>query len=136
MLCVVCKKDEAVVHYAEVIEGQIKKLDLCEKCAADKGVGMQVSFSMGDLLGGISETLDKQSSSATCPGCSLSLKEFRKGGRLGCPQCYEAFEDSLLPMIEQIHRSSQHKGKISSRFYKKVETKKRIKKIEQEFRAS
>ena len=51
-------------------------------------------------------------SKTTCPVCGLSYLEFRSQGRLGCPMDYNVFKKGLLPLIEKMHGSSQHVGKI------------------------
>ena len=112
MLCCVCKQKEAVVHYAEIVEGAIQKLDLCEQCAIEKGLAGQITFSMGDMLGGMTDKGGMESLGVVCSNCSMTIDEFRKIGRLGCEKCYDAFSDSLWPMLEQIHRSVKHKGKM------------------------
>ena len=38
MLCNVCEKNEAKVHLTQMVEGKIRKVDLCETCAKDKGI--------------------------------------------------------------------------------------------------
>jgi protein arginine kinase activator len=117
-ICAVCKKKDAVVHYAEVIEGVIKKIDLCEQCALEKGIETPSPFTMGDLVGAITERSEE-----TCAQCGMTFDDFRKSGRLGCDLCYDTFQESLLSIIEQIHRSTQHKGKVPSGFH---ETEKKI----------
>jgi protein arginine kinase activator len=39
--------------------------------------------------------------------------EFKAGGRLGCPHDYEVFQEALLPLLERIHRSCRHVGKVA-----------------------
>lgn len=114
MVCNVCKQKEAIVHYAEIVEGVIQKLDLCEQCALDKGIGNQLSFSMSDMISGITEKNENEKAGIVCSQCSMKIEEFRKSGKLGCDKCYETFSDTILPMLEQIHRSNKHKGKIPS----------------------
>ncbi len=114
MLCNVCQKTEAVVHYAEIVNGQMKKMDLCEACAVDKGVGTNVSLNMSDLLTEASEsTSDKENplSKEACSSCKMTYLEFKKSGRLGCFHCYQAFYRSLAPLLETIHHNSRHVGK-------------------------
>ena len=53
-------------------------------------------------------TADKK----TCPICGISFADFRKGGRLGCAYDYVAFEKDLLPLLENIHGSLEHCGKV------------------------
>jgi len=128
MNCNSCKKKEAVVHYAEIVNGQMKKMDLCETCAVDKGVGTNVSVSMTDLLTGITdlEISQEAKDQKDCPTCHLSYSEFKKTGRLGCPQCYKTFHRSLTSLLETIHHSSKHVGKIpikkkkSESYYQKI----------------
>ena len=33
MLCQVCNKNEATVHYTKIINGEIEELHICEECA-------------------------------------------------------------------------------------------------------
>ena len=112
MLCCVCKQREAVVHYAEIVEGAIQKQDLCEHCAVEKGLGSTLNFSMGDMLAGITDHNTLEKGTIVCPQCNMTLEEFRKCGRFGCDKCYESFSETLMPMLEQIHRSTKHKGKV------------------------
>src|SRR5690606_12734158 len=46
-----------------------------------------------------------------CPDCGLSYMEFRKQGRLGCPNDYLVFRDGLIPLLDRIHRGTHHTGK-------------------------
>lgn len=134
MQCIVCNERPAVIHYAEVVDGHIKKLDLCEQCAIKKGLGAQLSFNMGDLLGGITDDATYENDTLSCPGCNMSLEEFRKCGRLGCNSCYDSFADSLNPMLEQIHRAVSHKGKEPCNIVSDNEIKESLKKMEAELK--
>jgi protein arginine kinase activator len=117
MLCDVCKKNQAVVHYTEVVNEKVKKLNLCEECAVSKGIGIQPPFSIGELLGGLTPAgleISSAEKSITCHSCGMSLAEFKETGRMGCHQCYEAFNKTLMPMINNIHKSTKHIGKVPS----------------------
>jgi protein arginine kinase activator len=37
--------------------------------------------------------------------------EFKAEGRLGCPRDYDVFREPLAPLLERIHRATQHRGK-------------------------
>ena len=41
--------------------------------------------------------------------------DFRKTGRLGCPECYAYFAEGLEPLLGAVQRGSQHVGKIPAR---------------------
>ncbi len=50
MQCCVCKQNEATVHLTEVVDDKVQKLDLCEKCASEKGVDDPTSFSLAKMF--------------------------------------------------------------------------------------
>lgn len=117
MICEMCKKNEATVRYTEVVNKKIIKMNLCEECAKKKGVAIQTPFTIADLLSGLADLglRAEEDLKKTCPGCGLSYIDFRKTGRLGCDNCYKAFEKSLQGLLETIHRSTTHVGKVPSR---------------------
>lgn len=113
MLCDICKKKEATVHYTEIVHNQMIKMDICEDCAQAKGIGIQSPFSISDLLSGLAE-IDSQVAAyadPVCPCCGLSFSEFRKHGRLGCSECYSTFKGPLESLLHTIHKNTRHKGK-------------------------
>lgn len=117
MNCEMCKKNEATVRYTEVVNKKIIKMNLCEECAKKKGVTIQSPFTIADLLSGLADLglRAEEDLKKVCPGCGLSYIDFRKTGRLGCDSCYKAFEKSLQGLLETIHRSTTHVGKVPSR---------------------
>jgi len=117
MLCDVCKKNQATVHLTEIIDEQMNELHLCEECARQKSAQMETQFGLSDLLAGMAEfehpSEEKESVVAVkCPSCGLTYADFKKIGRLGCGQCYNAFKKYLAPLLKRIHGSAQHMGKI------------------------
>jgi protein arginine kinase activator len=99
-----------------VVNKKIIKMNLCEECAKKKGVTIQTPFTIADLLSGLADLglRAEEDLKKTCPGCGLSYIDFRKTGRLGCDNCYTAFEKSLQGLLETIHRSATHVGKVPS----------------------
>lgn len=56
------------------------------------------------------------SSATACEGCGQSFSDFKKSGLLGCPGCYQIFEDRIGPMIERAHEGGcNHVGKVPKR---------------------
>jgi protein arginine kinase activator len=47
---------------------------------------------------------------ARCSYCGTSLRDFRASGRLGCAQCYGAFEQSLRELLRRVHGGIKHEG--------------------------
>ncbi len=118
MLCDVCHKGEAVVHFTEIIDNQITKLHLCEECARKKGLHFSFGkplFSMADLLAGLTnfETYSvEQKSKAKCPKCGVTYNDFKNNGKLGCAECYRSFRAEIDPLLKRIHGAISHLGKV------------------------
>jgi protein arginine kinase activator len=117
MLCDICKKNEATVHLTEIINEQVTKMHLCENCAREKGAEMEEHFGLSDLLAGLADlgsTMEPEVlDTVKCPNCGLSYQNFRKIGRLGCSECYEAFKKQLGPILKRIHGADRHAGKVA-----------------------
>lgn len=61
-----------------------------------------------------------------CPKCGMGWLDFRQTGRLGCSECYETFEKELQPIINQLHGSFEHKGKIPIQQGKEIAIQRKI----------
>ncbi len=119
MLCDICKKNDATVHLTEILNDQMSELHLCEECARQKSLAMEQQFGLNDLLAGMADfgKPAKETEAFTnlkCPNCGLTYADFRKIGRLGCGECYNAFTKYLEPLLKRIHGSTQHMGKSPS----------------------
>ena len=116
MKCDICGKSEATVHLTEIINDKVKKLHLCEDCAKEKGTEMEEHFGLSDLLAGLADlgtNLEPEvMEMVKCKSCGLTYNDFKKVGRLGCSECYEAFKAQLAPLLKRIHGTDRHVGKI------------------------
>jgi len=81
--------------------------DACD-CELDveANVDEESDASLKELTEDLMET-DFQS----CPCCGLGFQEFRKTGRLGCPNDYRAFQDRVEPFLLSVQGASEHVGK-------------------------
>ena len=101
MLCTICKEKPATVHLTQIVGDKMQKLDLCEDCAKTKGINDPTSFGLADLdlvLGlGASQQLEQAAGGVElkCPRCGFTQADFKKSGRLGCPECYNTFAEGL-----------------------------------------
>ncbi len=130
MKCELCQEQEATIHLTQVVDGAVKKVHLCEACASQSGFDVHGPMSITDILLG----LGHQDPTATakpaaikardrsCPRCHLRRADFKKSGRLGCPDCYAAFADELEPLLRAMHRGDQHRGKVPAREQERVRT--------------
>jgi len=119
MECDICHKREATVHLTEVVNENVTKLHLCEKCAKQKSEEMQSHFGLSDLLSGLMDfvpTVPEETAEAgsglRCDTCGMTYRDFQKTGRLGCGKCYEKFERNLGELLKKIHGSDRHIGKM------------------------
>lgn len=109
--CSLCNK-EANVHLTQIVNNKIHKVDLCESCAQKKGVTDPEGFSLADLFVKKTSSKNKEKVMLKCPECGLETTGFRRTGRLGCANCYNVFKPLLLPMLEDMHEGTSHKGKV------------------------
>ena len=117
MQCCVCKEKPATVHLTQIVGEKMQKLDLCEDCAKTKGINDPTSFGLADLdlvLGlGASQQLEQAAGGVElkCPRCGFTQADFKKSGRLGCPECYVTFAEGLRGLLKTMHKGTRHTGK-------------------------
>jgi protein arginine kinase activator len=131
MQCCVCKEKTATVHLTQIVGEKMQKLDLCEECAKAKGVNDPTSFAMADLMLGLgaSQELDPSAGTAEikCTSCGFSQADFKKSGRLGCPDCYRTFAEGLASLLKSMHKGTRHTGKAPESLRQTRETVDRLK---------
>ena len=47
-----------------------------------------------------------------CPHCGFTQADFKKSGRLGCPECYQTFVEGLEGLLKSMHKGTRHVGKV------------------------
>ncbi|HXM37138.1 MAG TPA: UvrB/UvrC motif-containing protein [Gemmatimonadales bacterium] len=116
MLCDNCKERDAIINLTHVEHDSKVTLHLCEQCAQQKGVetgGAVLKTPLGGFLTALGKggtVLPTPSDGLRCSSCGSTLRDFRDAGRLGCDQCYLAFELHLRDLLRRLHGSSQHVG--------------------------
>ena len=96
---------------------------LCEDCARELKVDevfrrqnslFDQAFPMlGDFPGVFSSgsDLDFANAKIRCPRCGTTLRELESGGQLGCIECYNTFNESILKDILKRQGSSEYMGR-------------------------
>ncbi len=109
----------ATIHLTDILQKQKRETHLCEACAKAKGVIPEKPGSHFDLqglvqlvMGGHEAPEVTEAISLACPACKMKYAEFRAEGRLGCDRDYEVFAAPLMTLLERVHRSTDHCGKI------------------------
>jgi protein arginine kinase activator len=130
MKCDHCEH-EATVHEVTIRGGVKVERHLCQSCASEAGIVPGDNVSPLDVMqlaleaaGAAADpamleaarAAKRPPKPAACGSCGMTWEDFKSGGMLGCPNCYEDFEAKLLPLIERAHEgASQHVGKLPAR---------------------
>ncbi len=116
MLCSICNEKPATVHLTQIVGEKMQKLDLCEDCAKAKGVNDPAGFALADLMLGLGASQEIEQAvggvETKCPRCGFTQADFKKSGRLGCPECYKTFAEGLAGMLKTMHKGTRHVGKV------------------------
>lgn len=118
MKCNGCGEREGVVSLTQIVEGDVRTVSLCAKCAAEKGIETGIGLAdtpLGGFLAALGESADPDlplaaTLEAGCPTCGATLRDFRETGRVGCAECYRAFDAPLRELLRRLHGSTHHTG--------------------------
>ena len=129
MLCQKCGKNQANIRYTQIINGVKKEMALCELCAEKMGIddmkiNMPISFSnfLGDLF--IDEPIMPSFIKEThnqCTTCGELYNDFIETGLLGCPECYDIFDDRLDSVLKNLQGHNRHVGRKPLNISEKME---------------
>ncbi len=122
MLCQICGKNPATVHFTEIHDNHMSEIHVCERCAEEKGMHAPAEkhkFEIADLLANMvdsmTQTDEERVGHVQCPRCGMLYSSFKETGRLGCAECYAAFQFQLRPLLRRIHGDTRHRGKMPTR---------------------
>ena len=125
IMCDECGQRPANIHLTTIVDGEKRDFNLCSECLARKKE-MNVDFGAiaNRLNRMIRQNQEKDAKEAeakpetpvpdiSCAQCGTTYASIRTTGRMGCPQCYEAFRQPLSEWMERTHGASQHVGRAS-----------------------
>lgn len=120
MLCQKCHKNLASVRYAEVVDGKVTDLHLCQDCLTSRQESGEKGFEFSDPAPFTAEPKSPSwtegvASSESCTACQIDLRSILETGRVGCSVCYETFPAQLESLLEGLHISLIHRGKVPRR---------------------
>lgn len=96
---------------------------LCEDCARELKIDevfrrqnsfFEQAFPMLDEFPGVfsaGNDLDFANAKIRCPRCGTTLRDIESGGQLGCIECYNTFNESILKNILKLQGSSEYMGR-------------------------
>lgn len=131
MLCKNCNKNEATFHYTEIINGIKKEIALCDECRSKLGISsldFNIPLGMPDFFSDFFEESTfmpeyEAIKPLKCNECGMLYDEFIQGGRIGCSNCYDTFENKLDSILKNIHGSNVYKGRALNSPKRKKEIK-------------
>ncbi|GMU91937.1 MAG: hypothetical protein AMXMBFR4_09950 [Candidatus Hydrogenedentota bacterium] len=119
MLCQKCHQSLATKRYAEVANGKVSELQVCDECLTR----LQHGATSGFELTGVAPSYRRKSAPAepaaaesvvpnrACKFCGTDLKEALQSGRVGCGSCYESLGEPLEKVLRGLHVGLRHRGK-------------------------
>jgi protein arginine kinase activator len=116
MRCDNCGQNESVIQLTQVENNEMRILQLCESCAAERGVDVEAqpgNAPLADFLAQIGKGVTEGRAGGRCPACGMSAAQLRQTGRLGCSTCYEHYDEHLRSLLRRLHGGTKHVGKIS-----------------------
>jgi len=124
MKCEKCNASNAVIHFTQVREGKVVSYNLCQDCAEKLGMKGAKFDSINQPAfapEAKSEVLNELAQDTgdggrdVCPFCRSTMDDIKSSGRLGCSQCYFAFENQVDVLLRRIQGSSFHVGRRTAR---------------------
>jgi protein arginine kinase activator len=132
-MCSVCKAKTATVFYTNYSsDNKFVNINLCDDCAKAKGFN-DPNFAMADLLLGLGAAQEVEQAvgiELKCPRCGFSQADFKKSGRLGCPECYRTFAEGLAGLLKTMHKGTRHVGKSPEALRQTRESADRLKALQ------
>ena len=145
VMCMKCQKTLATVKFTKIIDGQAKEFHLCQDCASTispyqkKMSALESAWNeiLAQLLaqekGGKKAPEEpeepKEKIDLVCDNCGFPFESYRQSPFLGCSVCYQIFLKYLINDIRKIHGSTQHVGRVPSRYNKLIEIKRSLDKL-------
>ncbi len=113
-MCEKCGINPAAVTLTQVINGKKTVTKLCASCAQENNIYKDFNMDLGfsSLFSSFFNDTEQKNTDEKCPLCSTSKAEFLKSGKIGCANCYVAFESTMSPLLKKIHSTTTHTGKV------------------------
>lgn len=115
MKCERCKHNDATIHLSEIVKDVKSEVHLCEHCARDVGLNTRssnFSLSLPEMLTFLNvDELNDYSDKNRCVRCGCTFLEYKREGKLGCPDCYISLEEEIEAVVSDYYSEKNYKGK-------------------------
>jgi len=107
-VCTECKKP-CTLFITLVAGGKAMTYSCCAHCPSS--MTSPLSGSLPSQILGIKLDIPMPKIQGSCPSCGFRWADFERTHRIGCPQCYEAHTQDLLPTLSRIQPGISHSGR-------------------------
>lgn len=114
MMCDICGVRDAMVVVQQVSNNVRKEVHLCLQCAAQRGLSTH-NGKLEMSLAGLFDSISNKKNQRHCPVCGTSSGEMVKHQRLGCPECYNIFNEELRHILEERGVGGTYTGSMPHR---------------------
>ena len=140
MKCQKCGINEATTHIKQIVNGHKSEVWLCHNCAGEENAfsafkpvnDYDFENFFSNLWGASTPALKQTSSEIICKTCGTTIRDIQSRGKLGCSDCYLAFERILQRPLKEIHGSVTHTGKLPKKAAKGLRLNYEIDKLKEE----
>ncbi len=121
MLCDFCHEREAAIYMEQVSStGQKRKINICMECAIQRGISndpKSIESSIGSLFKELAMASKRLQidNSRVCPVCGTAVAEFKRTGKVGCPECYAIFKNDIFKYLERRGITGKYTGSLPER---------------------
>ncbi|MFH1067792.1 MAG: UvrB/UvrC motif-containing protein [bacterium] len=139
MECTYFPEHEATCHLTKVVNGKVVEVHVCEKCIPQLKQADWSDFDVWAAVAKLAASKGKPDPckaiepepteisaksllipplalrAVQCPVCGFTSEDVRKTGRLGCPECYEAFSAMLQEVLNDCQKGPRHSGKAPAK---------------------
>ncbi len=115
----------SVYHSTLIVNGVSQTTNLCRDCAIKEGVfSTEPASIFEDMFAPFGDMLAfEEVADVVCPVCKTSLREFKTTHRLGCPNCYETFNEEIGKLLKKIAPYENHKQQKLNNYIKENSAK-------------
>ena len=108
----------ATIRYAEVVDGDVVDQHLCKECLDQKQNSVRGGFEFTKPAPFNRGHKDSEVGTTSlhrtlgCSSCNTNLQSVLASKQVGCSQCYDSFTIQIDKILEGMHDSLTHTGKI------------------------
>jgi protein arginine kinase activator len=121
-MCQLCQQKVAKIHITQIHNNHVQEFHICPDCGREHGISgpeVKATISISALASNLvpgeeAARMEPVEEVNACPNCGQTYRGFRESGRMGCWECYTAFDAALEPLLRKVQSGVRHIGKTPS----------------------